>query len=254
MKRQLLVSALAMTMALPVFAQKTDYPAPIKAMQERGVEILDTFEAPSNLKGYTAMYQGRPLALYVTADGKYALLGSLLNEKAEDLTGPILQEKVARPQGDKYWQELEKDTHWIKEGSDKAEHVVYVFTDPNCPYCKRFWNGVQPWVKANKVQLRHVVVGILSEGSQKKAGYLLTTKNKTQAMIDNESGKKAAQEVTLNDEMKKLLQDNINMMQKMGANGTPAIFYKDSTGMLQMQPGMPSEEMLVQMFGALPKK
>ncbi|MFT0211469.1 thiol:disulfide interchange protein DsbG [Pseudomonas sp. F1_0610] len=253
MKHQLLVSALAMALALPSFANTKDHPAPIKAMQERGVEILDTFDAPSGLKGYTGIYQGRPLALYVTSDGKHALIGSLLNDKAEDLTGPILQEKVSRPQGEAFWKELET-TNWIKEGSDKADKIVYVFTDPNCPYCKRFWNSAQPWVTAGKVQLRHVVVGILSESSQKKAGYILTAKDKTQALTGNESGKQPAKETALTDEMKQLLQTNMNMMQKMGANGTPAIFYKDSTGMLQMQPGMPNPEMLVQMFGELPKK
>lgn len=59
-------------LTLPMLAQAADYPAPIEAMRDRGIEVLEKFDAPSGLTGYTAMYNGRPLALYVTADGEHA--------------------------------------------------------------------------------------------------------------------------------------------------------------------------------------
>lgn len=88
------------------------------------------------------------------------------------------------------WDKL-KDSAWIADGSDSAEKFVYVFTDPNCPYCKRLWNDARPWVDAGKIQLRHVMVGTLGESSQKKAAYLLSTENPEAALKDNESGKKS---------------------------------------------------------------
>jgi len=136
-----ILPALAL-LTLPIMAQAEKYPAPVEAMRERGVEVLERFDAPSGLTGYTALFNGRPLALYVTEDGKHALIGSLLNAKGEDLTGVVLEEKVSRPQSKVMWEKL-KDSSWIADGSDKAETIVYVFTDPNCPYCKRFWPTVQ---------------------------------------------------------------------------------------------------------------
>ncbi len=93
-------------LTLPMLAQAADYPAPIEAMRDRGIEVLERFDAPSGLTGYTAMYNGRPLALYVTADGEHALIGSLLDAKGEDLTGAVLEEKVSRPQSKVMWEKL----------------------------------------------------------------------------------------------------------------------------------------------------
>lgn len=246
-----LLPALAL-LSLPVMVQAEDYPAPIEAMRERGIEVLERFDAPSGLTGYTALYNGRPLALYVTEDGQHALIGSLLNAEGEDLTGAVIEEKVSRPQSKVMWESL-KDSAWIADGSDSADKFVYVFTDPNCPYCKRLWNDARPWVDAGKVQLRHVMVGTLGESSQKKAAYLLSAKNPEDALRDNESGKKAAQEInSIADEQRQQLDENQQLMANLGASGTPAILYLDPTGMLQMHPGAPQAEQLIELFGPRP--
>ena len=239
-------------LTLPVIAQAENYPAPVEAMRDRGIEVLERFDAPSGLTGYTALYNGRPLALYVTEDGKHALIGSLLNAEGEDLTSAVLEEKVSRPQSKVMWEKL-KDSTWIADGSDKAETIVYVFTDPNCPYCKRFWKDARPWVDAGKVQLRHVLVGALGESSQKKAAFLLSAKDPKTALLGNESGKTPAQEAkTVDDKQLKQLDDNKQLMGMLGASGTPAILYLDPTGMLQMHPGAPQGEQLIELFGPRP--
>lgn len=251
MKLTRLASVLALA-SLASFAQAKDYPAPIQAMHEKGVEILDTFTAPSGLSGYAALYQGRPLAIYLTSDKEHAIIGSLLDAQGEDLTRDVIDEKINRPQSKIIWEKLEKESHWVSEGSKKADKVVYVFTDPNCPYCKRFWNDAQPWVKANKVELRHVPVGVLGEGSRKKAAYILAAKNPTQAMVDNESGKQPAKENAIAEQQAEQLDTNLQLMTQVGATGTPAILYRDDTGMLQMHPGAAQGEQLVEIFGPRP--
>lgn len=239
-------------LTLPVIVQAENYPAPVEAMRERGVEVLERFDAPGGLTGYTALYNGRPLALYVTADKQHALMGSLLNAQGEDLTGAILEEKVSRPQSKVMWEKL-KDSSWIADGSDTAESIMYVFTDPNCPYCKRFWKDARPWIDAGKVQLRHVMVGTLGESSQKKAAYLLSAKDPKAALLGNESGKKPAQEATtIAAKQRQQLDDNQQLMGLLGATGTPAILYLDPTGMLQMHPGAPQGEQLLELFGPRP--
>ena len=239
-------------LTLPVIAQAEKYPEPVEAMRERGVEILERFDAPSGLTGYTALYNGRPMALYVTEDGKHALIGSLLDAQGEDLTGAVLEEKVSRPQSKVMWEKL-KDSSWIADGSDKAQTIVYVFTDPNCPYCKRFWNDARAWVDAGKVQLRHVMVGTLGESSQKKAAYLLSAKDPKAALQGNESAKKPAEEAkTIEPKQRQQIDDNQQLMGLLGASGTPAILYLDETGMLQMHPGAPQGEQLIELFGPRP--
>jgi len=238
-------------LTLPMLAQAADYPAPVEAMRDRGIEILEKFEAPAGLTGYTAMYNGRPLALYVTADGQHALIGSLLDAKGEDLTGAVLEEKVSRPQSKVMWEKL-GNSNWISDGSDTAEKIVYVFTDPNCPYCKRLWNDARPWVDAGKIQLRHVIVGSLGESSQKKAAFLLSAKDPKKALINNESAKSPAKEIKIEDKQRKQIDDNHQLMALLGVNGTPAVLQLDETGMMQMHPGAPQGSQLVELFGPRP--
>ena len=246
-----ILPALAL-LTLPVIAQAQDYPAPVEAMRERGIEVLERFDAPSGLTGYTALYNGRPLALYVTADGEHALIGSLLNAQGDDLTGAVLEEKVSRPQIKIMWEKLKEST-WIADGSDTAETIVYAFTDPNCPYCKRFWNDARPWVDAGKVQIRHIMVGTLGESSQKKAAFLLGAKDRAAALKGNESGKAPAKEAkTVTPEQRSMLDKNHQLMSSVGASGTPAILYLDETGMMQMHPGAPQGEQLIELFGPRP--
>lgn len=247
--------ALGLSLALSGFsltALAEDYPAPIKAMQEKGISILDTFEAPSGLQGYAGLYQGRPYTLYLTADQQHVLIGSLVDAEGEDLSAAVIEEKISGPQSKLVWQSLEEKAHWIAEGNADAKRIVYVFTDPNCPYCKRFWNDAQPWVKSGKVQLRHIPVGVLGESSRKKAAYILSAKDPVKALVDNESGKTPAKENDIKDQQSTQLDSNLQLMTQVGASGTPAILYLDSTGMLQMHPGAPQGEQLVEIFGSTP--
>lgn len=238
-------------LTLPMLAQAADYPAPIEAMRDRGIEVLERFDAPSGLTGYTALYNGRPLALYVTADGEHALIGSLLDAKGEDLTGAVLEEKVSRPQSKVMWEKL-SSSNWIADGSDKAEQIIYVFTDPNCPYCKRLWKDARPWVDAGKIQLRHVMVGTLGESSQKKAAYLLSAKDPAAALKGNESGKSPAKEIKVESKQLQQIESNQELMRMLGVNGTPAVLQLDDTGMMQLHPGAPQGEQLLELFGPRP--
>ncbi len=251
MKLTRIAALLALT-GITGFAMAQDYPAPIEAMRDKGVEILDTFDAPGGLSGYAAMYHGRPLAIYLTGDKQHAIIGSLLDAAGSDLTSPVIDEKINRPQSKVVWNKLEKEAHWASEGKAGASKVIYVFTDPNCPYCKRFWNDAQPWVKSGKIELRHIPVGVLGEGSRKKAAYILAAKDPTKAMVDNESGKAPAKEKPIADKQAAQLDTNLQLMSQVGASGTPAILYLDDTGMLQLHPGAPQGEQLVEIFGSKP--
>jgi thiol:disulfide interchange protein DsbG len=82
-----------------------------------------------------------------------------------------------------------KDIHratWIAEG--KSRHIVYIFFDPNCPYCHQLYENTRSWVKAGKVQLRWIPVGTLTATSPGKAAALLDAKDRLAAFYRNENG------------------------------------------------------------------
>ncbi|MFB8830867.1 thiol:disulfide interchange protein DsbG [Azotobacter sp. CWF10] len=239
-------------LALPTAAVRAEeLPAPIKAAEARGAEIVGTFDAPGGLKGYAARYNGQGMALYLTPDGQHVLIGNLLDAQGQDLTRPQLEELVYAPLGKEMWARMERSS-WIADGNSTAPRTVYLFSDPNCPYCTLFWRQARPWVETGKVQLRHIMVGILRADSAGKAAALLAAERPEQALQAHESAGKASSLKPLAEipaEIKERLESNLELMNALGAMATPAIFHLDERSRLQQQQGAPDPEALAQILG-----
>ncbi|MFZ3153994.1 thiol:disulfide interchange protein DsbG [Pseudomonas sp.] len=241
----------ALTMLTAPLLHAEDWPAPIKAVEARGAEIIQRFDAPSGLQGYAARYNGQGVALYLTADGEHVLVGSLLNAQGEDLSRQPLDKLVYEPLAKEMLGKLERST-WIADGSAKAPRIIYMFSDPNCPYCTMFWKQARPWVEGGDVQIRHVMVGMLRQDSVEKAAALLNAKDQQAALHEHESAGKASQLQGLKkipDAIQKQLDSNLGLMAEMGVAATPAIFYPDENGQLRQQRGAPSPDVLKQIMG-----
>ncbi len=149
------------------------------------------------------------------------------------------------------WQRLEK-SRWIEDGLAGAPRTVYVFTDPNCPLCSRFWSDARPWVNAGKVQLRHVLVAVIDDSSAGKAAALLNSKDPALALKQHESHPGAAYgdaERKVDPTVRRDLDGNEALMHALDAPGTPTIVYRDSLGALRKFQGAPSPEMLTAILG-----
>ena len=141
---------------------------------------------------------------------------------------------------------------WIADGSASAPRTIYMFSDPNCPYCSMFWKQARPWVEAGDVQVRHVMVGILRQDSVAKAAALLGAEDQQAALHAHESAGKASTLKALKkipSAIQQQLDNNLALMTEMGAAATPAIFYQDENGRLRQQLGAPRPEVLEQIMG-----
>ncbi|OEY65892.1 thiol:disulfide interchange protein DsbG [Marinobacter sp. X15-166B] len=241
LRRLALGAALATTALLPLTVQAADYPAPVQQLVERGVDIVDQFDAPGNLTGYVGEMQGQPVAFYLTDDGQHVIIGPMLDAAGNNLTDDKVQKLVIGPKMAQAWPQLEQ-SNWAREGDANAETIVYTFTDPNCPYCHKFHEAAQPWVDAGKVQLRHVMVGILRADSLTKAATILGSNNPHEAIVrhnaafssggikvDDRAVSKARDQVAANNQL----------MQSLGLRATPSTFYKDADGQVTMKQGLP---------------
>ena len=253
LKKSLVVFAVLFALlGLTLAVQAKDWPAPIKALEAQGVEVIGTFVAPSGLTGYAGIVDQQPLAIYLTADGKQAIVGSMIDAKGANLSQQPLDKLVNKPMTGKIWKQLENST-WIADGSKTAPRVVYTFTDPNCPYCNKFWNDARPWVSAGKVQLRHVIVAILTDTSAGKAAALLSAQDAQAALTQHEMQHDSGGVKPLSQMPEKIraqLDANQKLMQQLGASATPTIFYKDASGNLKKMEGTPPAEMLVKIMGS----
>ncbi|MGO4002716.1 thiol:disulfide interchange protein DsbG [Pseudomonas fluorescens] len=249
--RHLLTLTLGTALLQSPLLQAEELPEALRKIEAKGAKIIGSFDAPDGLRGYAAQYQNRGMALYLTPDGKHVLLGNLYDADGKDLSAEPLQKLVYAPMAKEVWAKMDA-SHWIADGDKNAPRVVYLFSDPNCPYCTMFWEQARPWVKAGKVQLRHIMVGIIREDSPGKSAALLASKDPAKALDEHEkAGKKSTLKAlkTIPADVQAKLDDNMRLMDELELSATPAIFYMDDKGELQQQQGAPSPDKLTKILG-----
>lgn len=237
---------------LPAVVHAEELPAPVKAIEKQGITILKPFDAPGGMKGYLGKYQDMGVTIYVTPDGKHAISGYMYNEKGENLSNALIEKEIYAPAGREMWQRMEKAS-WILDGKKDAPVIVYVFADPFCPYCKQFWQQARPWVESGKVQLRTLLVGVIKPESPATAAAILASKDPAKTWHDYEAsgGKmKLTMSATPPAEQMKTLNINQKLMDDLGANVTPAIYYMSKDNTLQQAVGLPDKEKLDIIMGA----
>lgn len=115
-----------------------------------------------------------------------------------------------------------------------------------------FWEQARPWVDSGKVQLRHIMVGIIREDSPGKSAALMAAKDPMQALHDHEKAGKASTLKALGSipvDVQAKLDANMQLMTELDVAATPAIFYLDEQGNLQQQQGAPSPDKLLKILG-----
>ncbi|WP_066335502.1 thiol:disulfide interchange protein DsbG [Azohydromonas lata] len=156
------------------------------------------------------------------------------------------------------WAQLGQ-SRWIADGRDDAPRKVYVFTDPNCPFCAKFWADARPWVDKGKVQLRHVIVGILTPTSAGRAAALLSAADPVAALAAHERAHAGPTQQALATgtrprplgeagvkplfsvpaAVKAQLDANATLMAAYGLQATPAAVWLNDKGQVQARQGIP---------------
>ena len=144
------------------------------------------------------------------------------------------------------WQKLGKAAY-VTEGAKQPQHLFYVITDANCPYCNELWRELQLFY-GQGLEVRYVMVGILSDSSPGKAAAILEAKDPSAALDQDEAqygkltddlGGGIAPLATLKPNTLAALKSDEKLMRDLGVQGTPALIYIDSHGMLQTIQSVP---------------
>ncbi|ELH8607611.1 thiol:disulfide interchange protein DsbG [Enterobacter asburiae] len=252
MKKLLLLSALA-TSGLVQAADAI--PEVVKHFgEQQNIKIIKKLDAPGGAPAWLGQYQDMGVTLFLTPDGKHVISGYLYDDKGKNLSEGYFQKEIYAPMGREMWKNLNA-AHPLKEGADNAPRKVFVFADPFCPYCKQFWAEAQPWVKAGKVQLNTLLVAFLNPNSGRNASAILNAKDPVSAWREYElsGGKKLPKpDGEASRETVAILQKHQTLMDSLGANATPAIYYLNAENELQQVVGMPDAQQLEAMFGPKP--
>lgn len=232
-------------------AQAQPWPAPIRSIEKKGVSIVKQFEAPGGMTGFVARAGNRGLTLYLTPDGEHVIVGTLLDADGNNLSQPVIEQAIQPADLQSAWPQLEQ-SNWVADGDDDAPRTIYMFTDPNCPYCHKFYEIARPWVEAGKVQLRHIPVGILKPSSTTKAAAILGAKDPSAALRKHENnyrrgGIEPMKDVP--DELQRKIAANNLLMSSLGIQGTPGLVYRTEDDRIAIKQGVPQGEQRERILG-----
>jgi len=138
-----------------------------------------------------------------------------------------------------------KQATWIRDG--KSAHVIYVFFDPNCPYCHKVFEMLRPQVARGEVELRWIPIGKLMLTSLGKAATLLEAKDPTEALYRNERGFSqetgsfggVEEEPVPREDTLRRLNANHALLNRSGFDAVPALLFRTKDGQADLVRGAP---------------
>ncbi len=153
---------------------------------------------------------------YVSADGKYLLDGDLINLKTRvSLTGKAKAQARAN-----ILASVAKDDTINYPPKGETKHVVTIFTDIDCPYCRKLHHQMDEYNKLG-IEIRYMMfprAGLNSPSFDKAVSVWCAD--------DNEAAMTIAKDMKPVKPLKcdNPVADQYNMGQSVGVTGTPAIF------------------------------
>lgn len=247
----LIVSAPSTALSNDPVAETGAQPLPkvLGRIEEQGIKILGEMKVPGGLRGFAAKAGSQPLTIYLAPDNEHVIVGPLVNGDGIDVAADQLKKLSEVAIDPAVWQKLEASS-WVQDGNPAAPRVVYTFTDPNCPYCRQFWKAARPWVQEGKVQLRHIMVGVIRQDSPAKAAAILEAASPEKAITLNETQEGGIPPLSaIKQETAVKLHSNEELMAALGFGGTPAMLYKSSGGEIKTMSGLPQGGALEEVLG-----
>ena len=140
---------------------------------------------------------------------------------------------------------------WIATGAKSAERVVYVFTDPDCPFCNELWKAMRK-ARAPDVQIRYLLVAVIDADSKGKDVAILEAQDPVAAFEQSERNYEhggIAPNKTARPETTEAIGFNGDLMSALHIFGTPGLIYMDEHGQVKVYAGMPDEAQLRTIVG-----
>lgn len=211
----------------------------------RLVRRFDT--SKGGLVGYLMASHGQ-FRIFYAEDG-YVFAGLLVGPGGANLSARYADEYIPKADVRKFIGKMRHTSHEIVEGKRGAASL-YVFADPNCMFCHRMYEEVEPLVKAGKLRVHWIMVGFLKGTSIGRAAAILDARNPLKALRADENGFDVLRERGGIAPLKHppaatvaTLRFNFEVMAQAGGHGTPTVFYRTNDpnwpGGWAAMPGLP---------------
>jgi thiol:disulfide interchange protein DsbG len=147
-------------------------------------------------------------------------------------------------------------TTFIAEGQEP--HHLYIFFDPNCPFCHELYKKLRAFVGKGDVQLRWIPLGMLTPSSLPKAAAILQAADPLQAFYKNEDdydfaangqpGGGIEPASTISPVVRGQLAANLALYNSQKLFGVPVLVWRKADGRADLMIGVPSDAQLQQIL------
>lgn len=180
---------------------------------------------PTDLGGFQAVVaDGR--VYYMSNDGAFLMAGSLFDLQAdvnmtERIKAVLRKESIANIQSE----------NLLTYAPDDYQHVVRVFSDVDCPYCRKL-HGELPELQKGGVRVDYIVVPFRGDEARRKAVSVWCSDNRREAMDKGMRG--AAMDKAECDDHP--IEDNLRLARALGVTATPAFLLEDGRLLVGYRP------------------
>jgi thiol:disulfide interchange protein DsbC len=199
--------------------------------QEFKVESIQTLKDIPGLCEVVIKVGVQPLVFYTDKEMKYILVGNLLSlADKKNITRERQQEFMKLSQEEV--KELEKHTDFVfgKVGSQK---YIYLFTDPDCPFCRRSEPIVEKWANEKGVEIRVILFPLpIHPQAFEKSVSLICDKKGWEEYKSGYNSKNQCEDG------KKKIESNLQLAEKYGIGGTPTFVGMNG----KIHAGVPTEQ------------
>jgi thiol:disulfide interchange protein DsbC len=215
--------AVSLALALVSVIASADDALEKRLAQKLGAVLQDvavTSVKPGPIPGLYEVMLG-PTVLYMTEDGRFAVRGDVFDLQ----TKTNLTEQKRSQARLSALQNAGAGAIEFAPESGKPQHVLYVFTDVDCGYCRKMHQQVKQLTDAG-IAVRYLAfprTGLDSE-SYHKAVTVWCSADRKQALTDAKLGKELPRQ-----ECDNPVAAQYELGQAMGVHGTPAVYTEDGT-------------------------
>lgn len=172
---------------------------------------------------------------------------------SEDTSAP--QPSQASASKSDKWEKLRSSANGFDAGLRFSTRRAFVFFDPQCPHCSKFWLATKPLASA--AQLTWVPVGLLGALSLKQGAMILGASDPVTAMNEHEmaftsAGYRGGIRVeNLDEAALARVKANTELFDSLGFNGVPFVVGRNARSgeVFTRQAGMSAEVLLTQLGG-----
>ncbi|MDZ7809766.1 MAG: DsbC family protein [Arhodomonas sp.] len=154
--------------------------------------------------------------VYVTGDGNYLLQGELVDideqrSLTEEVRAGIRQERLA---------DLDESGMLIYEPSGEVRHEVTVFTDIDCPYCRRFHAHMDELLERG-IRVRYLLMPRAGRDSASydKAVNAWCAEDPQSALTRAKQGERLAEQ-----DCDHPVDEHLRLARELGVRGTPTLY------------------------------